>query len=421
MKSGKNWLRKLSLGAVIILLVLAIVFTAKNQQALRFFSNQLSIKMQQTTGVFWRWWFCFASESFFYALLVGHFGLLFYMREKNCAVKIFLFIQLTGYFVYIIKLVTQDARPSLDTEAIAKISGCNCSFGMPSVHVTLSVLFYPMLYKELILRVTERVAFKILWLVFFAIIICNTFVSSLFCGSSYLDQILIGAFVGLMVFSAVLLFESSIDMAMQSVIDFIPRHNERKIITCFSVIIPSFSLFLLSWMLWKRRSSEQPKWYFNTQCSFACKTHEWTLADRDLLACGLYTSALLLFLMLMFFSKGVTFLNPFYYSESLTGLTRLGKRLLVFFTVVLPLILGQLLAHFVKAWAAYLIQIVGASLFAFLFVFCTKSMLQYFGVDVSGDFFVDKGFDILEATGSEVEFVETLNSEMDRRVQRNRI
>lgn len=420
-KVRNNLIRRIGLIVGISLIVVGVVLTMRNQHYLRATSIQITVQMQTYASTPLRWFVHAIGRWVFNAILFLHLALLFYMREKNCALKIFLLVQLTGFFNQIVKLATQDARPSLQNEAVAEQDNCECSFGQPSSNVTLTVLFGLVVCKEFVARITPKLIFRLLWFVIFACVCVSAIISSLFCGSNYLDQIITGASIGLIVFFIAWLFEHPIDLGMQSAIDFVPKHKEHKIITCFAVIIPSFCMFLLSWMLWKRRSSDHPKWSFNTQCDLACRQHGLTLADRDLVSCGLYTPAMLLFSILMFFGKGTTAHNPFYYSESLIGFLRFAKRFLVFTITSLPLFLGLISIHFVKPWVSYLVQILCGTVFAFLFVFCLKPMLQYFAVDISGDYFIDKGFDIFDATGSEVEFVETLSSEISRRSKKSRI
>ncbi len=395
------------------LLALIIPFCNTYKDQIRTMSISYTQGMQSWTSNFWYPWFWIFAHPFYVIIKIGVTLVLFYLREKNSALKIFVLAQFSLSITEIIKLAARDSRPCFDMESISVFGGCSCSYGMTSGHSSESLLFYLLIYTELLSKVCQSLTLKVISIFSMLFIIFNIALSRIYFGAHYLDQVLIGLAFGYLVFSLSYLFETQLNNGMQSVLEFDIRKKNTKFISCVAIIISFTLTILVSWILWKRRTNDIDLPTIISSCKERCTQNGVSLADRHLVTLAGANTPFAFFIILMFSNQGNTLTNLFYYSDTLRCSSKALIRLVVFIIIASPIIIGEILALFLKAWVTNISRLALSFVFALIFVIDLKKLLIFFKCDVKGDFFIDNGFDILEATGSDFELVGTLTSELN--------
>ena len=366
--------------------------------------------MQSWASGFWGLWFWIYAGPMYGAVKLGQFILLFYLREKNCALKLFAFMQLASTLNESIKLGLQDSRPCFEVSQFAEKGGCSCSFGMTSGHSDQSTLFYLLLFTELFVKITQRTIFKAILLFLSLFVIFNVCVSRIYFGAHFLDQVLIGFCSGYLVFSLANLFQTQIDVGMQAAIDRFERISLIKNATCVSVLLLSATGITAGWILWDRDLKQPNMPPIVTLCKDKCLGEGIQLADRHLLSIAVNTALFGIFVILAFVNTGKTLVNPNYYAATLGSFSTFIKRLIVFLIVVSPVLISEVIAATVKtAWIVTIVRSFLSVIFGLLFVFVMKKLLIAFGVAAMGDYFVDEGFEYI-FDGYEIEMTKKIQS-----------
>ena len=409
-KSTSCWFRWLNLFLAITLITAVSVLVTKYKLEVRSLSNQMTAEMQSWASGFWSFWFWIYAGPMYGAIKYGQFILLFYLREKNCALKIFAFMQLASTINENVKLGLQDSRPCFEVPQFAEKGGCSCSYGMPSGHSDQSTLFYLLLFTELFAKITNKMVSKAILLILSLFVIFNICVSRIYFGAHFLDQVLIGFSSGYLSFSLAYLFQTQIDAGMQATIEKFESLNLLKMTTCLCVVILSTMGIVASWILWSHDMKQLDMPTIVSLCKDKCLGEGVQLADRHLLSLAVNTALFGIFIVLTFTNYANTLLNQNYYKATLGSFSIFIKRLIVFIIVASPILVGEVIAATVKkAWIVNIVRSCLALVFGVLFVFVQKKLLVAFDVAIVGDYFVDEGFEYI-SDGHETEMVEKFDN-----------
>jgi hypothetical protein len=177
-------------------------------------------------------------------------------------------------------MIYTDPRPYYFGPNIIKPYSCEAGYGNPSGHCIRSVAFYATLFTFIVQAksVKKRKTVKIIFLIFFTLLVCMIIISRIIVGAHGLNQILHGGLLGFLLYYYFFIFMELNGNDSKQLLRLVEMKNIYYLLLNFLALIPTLLIFFFK----NFNSEEQNRW--QNMVEMKCeKSNENTRFEKDAL------------------------------------------------------------------------------------------------------------------------------------------